>query len=61
MAIYVLVHGGKKNGMVWEGVVSRFEEKGHRVFAPSSSDPATSTLDTHVSEVLRTAGGRGPE
>lgn len=51
MADYVLVHGGKKNGIVWEAVVSLLEEKGHRVFAPTSSDPETSTLDRHVSEV----------
>jgi Alpha/beta hydrolase family len=51
MAYYVLVHGGKENGIVWEQVVPLLEEKGHRVFTPSSSDPANSTLDKHISEV----------
>jgi pimeloyl-ACP methyl ester carboxylesterase len=50
MADYVLVHGGKENGVVWEQVVALLEEKGHRVFTPSSSNPESSTLDKHVSE-----------
>jgi pimeloyl-ACP methyl ester carboxylesterase len=51
MAVYVLVHGGKENGIVWEKVVPLLEAQGHRVYAPSSSDPEKSTLDTHISEV----------
>lgn len=51
MADYILVHGGRKNGAVWENVAHLLEDKGNRVFTPTSTDPMVSTLDKHVSEV----------
>jgi hypothetical protein len=51
MADYVLVHGGQKDGSVWDLVVPLLEEHGHRVCAPSLSKPETSSLSEHVSEV----------
>ena len=53
MAVYILVHGGKTNGIVWEYVVPLLEEKGHTVFTPTSSDPEDSTLSEHISEVCK--------
>lgn len=53
MAVYVLVHGGKENGVLWDQVVPLLQEQGHRVYTPSSSDPANCTLDDHISDVCR--------
>jgi len=54
MADYVLVHGGKSNGMVWNKVIPLLEEMGHRVFAPSLASPEGSTLSEHISGVCKT-------
>ncbi|MFH1150229.1 MAG: alpha/beta hydrolase [Actinomycetota bacterium] len=59
MADYVLVHGGKENGIVWEKVVPLLEDQGHRVYTPSSSDPENSTLTEHISEVCRLLENEG--
>lgn len=53
MATYVLVHGGKENGAQWSKLVPLLEDKGHRVYTPSSSDPGHCTLDDHISEAGR--------
>jgi len=53
MADYVLVHGGQRDGSVWDKVVPLLAEHGHKVFAPSLSKPENSTLSEHVSEVCR--------
>lgn len=59
MAAYVLVHGGKENGVVWEKVVPLLEEQGHVVYTPSSSDPANCNLDDHISELCRLLDAEG--
>jgi len=51
VANYVLIHGGHKDGSVWDKVVPLLEERGHRVFAPSLPDPATSTLSEFINQV----------
>lgn len=53
MADYVLVHGGKSNGIVWQKVVPLLEEQGHRVYTPSLPDPEGSSLSEHVSVVCK--------
>jgi len=53
MADYVLVHGGKRDGSLWDKVVPLLEARGHRVYAPSLSKPENSTLGEHISEVCR--------
>lgn len=53
MADYVLVHGGRKDGSVWDKVVPLLEERGHRVFAPSLPDPASSTLAEFIDQVSK--------
>jgi pimeloyl-ACP methyl ester carboxylesterase len=50
MADYVLIHGGHKDGSVWDKVVPLLEERGHRTFAPSLPNPATSTLTEFIAE-----------
>lgn len=51
VADYVLVHGGHKDGSVWDMVVHLLEEQGHRAFAPSLPEPETSTLSEFITEV----------
>jgi pimeloyl-ACP methyl ester carboxylesterase len=52
-ADYVLVHGGQRDGSLWDKVASLLKEQGHRVFAPSLSKPEISTLSEHISEVCK--------
>jgi hypothetical protein len=51
MADYVLIHGGHKDGSVWDKVVPLLEKRGHRTFAPSLPEPATSTLSEFIAVV----------
>lgn len=53
MADYVLVHGGQRDGSVWDKVIPLLEQQSHRVFAPSLSKPERSTLSRHISEVSK--------
>jgi pimeloyl-ACP methyl ester carboxylesterase len=61
VADYVLIHGGHKDGSIWGKVVPLLEEQGHRVFAPSLPDPATSTLSEFISVVCKIFEGEGLE
>jgi Alpha/beta hydrolase family len=51
MADYVLVHGGQRDGSIWDEVVPLLQAEGHRTFTPSLSRPDRSTLDEHISQV----------
>ncbi len=51
MADFVLVHGGQRDGSIWDGVVPLLQAEGHKTFAPSLSRPDRSTLDGHISQV----------
>ncbi len=53
MANYVLVHGGQRDGSLWDKVVPLLEDRGHKTFAPSLSKPDDSSLNQHISEVCR--------
>jgi pimeloyl-ACP methyl ester carboxylesterase len=53
MANYVLIHGGQRDGSVWDAVAQILEKHGHRVFAPSLSKPQSSTLGGHISQVCK--------
>ncbi len=53
MADYVLVHGGQRDGSLWDKVALLLEEHGHRVYAPSLSKPDKSTLSEHITEVCK--------
>jgi pimeloyl-ACP methyl ester carboxylesterase len=51
MADYVLVHGGRSSGAVWDKVVPLLEKEGHTVLHPTLTDPEKTTLHGHISEV----------
>lgn len=51
MADYVLVHGGQRDGSVWDDVAVILRAAGHGTFAPTLSRPAGSTLGEHIAEV----------
>ncbi|EKE09320.1 MAG: alpha/beta hydrolase fold protein [uncultured bacterium] len=51
MPVYILVHGGRQTGKVWDKVAPLLEEKGCRVFCPTLSDPEERTLQDHIDEV----------
>ena len=53
MADYVLIHGGHKDGSIWDKVVPILEERGHRTFAPSLPEPKTSTLSEFIDVVCK--------
>jgi pimeloyl-ACP methyl ester carboxylesterase len=51
VAEYVLVHGGQRDGSLWDEVVPLLQAEGNRTFAPSLSRPDGSTLSEHISEI----------
>jgi pimeloyl-ACP methyl ester carboxylesterase len=53
MANYVLVHGGDRDGSLWDSVKILLEKQGHRVFCPSMSSIKTTTLQENVNEVVQ--------
>ena len=53
MADYVLIHGGHKDGSIWEKVAALLEEQEHEVFAPSLPDAGTSTLAEFIAVVCK--------
>ncbi len=61
MADYVLVHGGRRDGSIWNKVVPLLQERGHRVFAPSLPDPTTSTLSEFIDVVCTLINDEGLE
>jgi pimeloyl-ACP methyl ester carboxylesterase len=61
MADFVLVHGGRRDGSIWNKVVPLLEEKGHRVLAPSLPDPTTSTLGEFIDVVYSLIDDEGLE
>lgn len=52
MANYVLVHGGDRDGSVWDCVADLLRKKGHHVFCPSMTSVKISTLQDNISEVI---------
>ena len=51
MSDFVLVHGGQRDGSIWDEVAPLLRAAGYSTFAPSLSKPDTSTLSEHISEV----------
>lgn len=51
MSCYVLVHGGKNTGEVWDKVVPLLQQHKNKVFCPTLSSPYKSTLQDHIDEV----------
>lgn len=52
MANYVLVHGGDRDGSIWQDVKYLLEHQGHQVFCPSMTSVKHAHLQTNIDEVL---------
>lgn len=52
MAFYLFVPGGMRTGQDWDQVRAILEGQGHQTRAITLSDPQTSSLDEHISQVL---------
>lgn len=52
MSIYVLVHGGDRDGTIWNPITAYLEERGHTVYAPSMSSVTRASLHQNIDEVL---------
>ena len=52
MASYVLVHGGDRDGSVWDSVANLLRKRGHQVFCPSMTSVKKSTLQDNISEIV---------
>lgn len=51
MSNYVLVHGGKKTGKIWDKIVPLLQYHNNKIFCPTLPDPYTHTLQDHIREV----------
>lgn len=52
MTNYVLVHGGDRDGSVWNDVAKILTQHGHHVFCPSMTSVKKSTLQDNINEVV---------
>ena len=61
MATFVLIHGAYQGGWIWQSVVARLQEAGHRIFAPTLDGCAERagqmragiTTETHAEEIAK--------
>jgi pimeloyl-ACP methyl ester carboxylesterase len=51
MAVYVLVHGGDRDGSIWREIAYLLIKQGHRVFCPSMSSVKEASLQQNIEEV----------
>jgi pimeloyl-ACP methyl ester carboxylesterase len=51
MATYVLVHGGDRDGSIWDGVAGLLREHGHQVFCPTMTSIKKTTLQHNINEI----------
>ena len=59
MSTYVLVHGGKKTGEIWDKVVPLLQQHDNKVFCPTLPDPYKHTLQDHIQEVCHLITDKG--
>lgn len=52
MAAYVLVHGGNRDGSVWNAVADLLRQIGHDVFCPTMTSVKIATLDENIAEII---------
>ena len=52
MPDYVLVHGGDRDGSIWNAVTILLKQSGHRVFCPSMTSVKKATLQENINEVV---------
>ena len=53
MTTYVLVHGGDRDGSVWDEVSLMLKDKGHNVLCPTMTSVSNASLETNINEVVR--------
>lgn len=51
MATYVLVHGGDRDGTVWDTVAKLLKKHPHQVFCPSMTSIKLTTLQHNINEI----------
>jgi pimeloyl-ACP methyl ester carboxylesterase len=51
MTTYVLVHGGDRDGHIWEGVARLLRHQGNQVFCPSMKSIKETTLQHNINEI----------
>lgn len=52
MTTYVLVHGGDRDGSVWNAVANLLRQHGHDVFCPTMTSVKIATLDENIAEIM---------
>lgn len=52
MTNYVLVHGGDRDGSIWDETANLLQSQGHRVFCPSMTSVTKATLQENINEVI---------
>lgn len=51
MAVYLLVHGGDRDGTIWKSVSQLLRKKGHQVFCPTMTPIKQTTLQHNIDEI----------
>lgn len=51
MSVYVLVHGGDRDGSVWNDISTLLSSHGNKVFTPSMTSVTKATLQQNISEI----------
>ncbi len=52
MTTYVLVHGGDRDGSIWDAVATILKQQGHDVFCPTMTSVKKATLDENIAEII---------
>lgn len=51
MTTYILVHGGDRDGAIWDSVARLLRDKNHQVFCPSMTPIKQTTLQHNIDEI----------
>lgn len=52
MSQYVLIHGGDRDGRIWEAVAASLQQQGHTVFCPSMQSVTTASLHENIKQIV---------
>ncbi len=52
MSSYVLIHGGDRDGSIWEPIAQSMRNQGHQVFCPSMRSVTTTSLQDNIQQVV---------
>lgn len=53
MTTYILVHGGDKDGSIWDDVAAELRRKKHKVFCPSMTNIKHTSLQQNIDEICK--------